>query len=206
GRLPGSGGGARRAHGLRERPFRRAGAVLGGVALRDAGRQPPPGARPGRAGRRRARRVGRRAAPAHRALRPPLRRLLPLLGGLPPGADGRRRPPGVAPAPPLPSSPAALGHGAQVHGGIRDARRAAARRDAGERRGAPAREPGGARMRVLVTGGAGYIGSVTVAQLCDAGHEVTVLDSLAQGPRAAVDARAAFVEGDLAELRALRRL
>jgi len=61
-------------------------------------------------------------------------------------------------------------------------------------------------MRVLVTGGAGYIGSVTVAQLCDAGHEVTVLDNLAQGHRAAVDARADFVEGDLAELRALRRL
>ena len=60
-------------------------------------------------------------------------------------------------------------------------------------------------MRVLVTGGAGYIGSEAVAQLCDAGHEVTVLDSLFQGHRAAVDARAVMVEGDLSDRPALGR-
>jgi UDP-glucose 4-epimerase len=58
-------------------------------------------------------------------------------------------------------------------------------------------------MRILVTGGAGYIGSEAVAQLCDAGYEVTVLDSLFQGHRAAVDARAELVVGDLADRAAL---
>ena len=38
-------------------------------------------------------------------------------------------------------------------------------------------------MRILVTGGAGYIGSVTTRLLLDAGHEVTVLDSLEKGHR-----------------------
>jgi UDP-glucose 4-epimerase len=60
-------------------------------------------------------------------------------------------------------------------------------------------------MRVLVTGGAGYIGSEAVAQLCEAGHEVAVFDSLFQGHRAAVDARAEFVEGDLADRAAVER-
>jgi UDP-glucose 4-epimerase len=60
-------------------------------------------------------------------------------------------------------------------------------------------------MRVLVTGGAGYIGSEAVAQLCDAGHEVVVLDDLSQGHRAAVDPRATFVDGDLADRAPLRR-
>jgi UDP-glucose 4-epimerase len=61
-------------------------------------------------------------------------------------------------------------------------------------------------MRVLVTGGAGYIGSEAVAQLCEAGHEVVVLDSLFQGHRAAVDPRAELVAGDLADRGALERL
>ena len=52
-------------------------------------------------------------------------------------------------------------------------------------------------MRVLVTGGAGYIGSVTVEQLIEAGHEVVVVDSLRKGHRAAVHPRATFVEADL---------
>ena len=54
-------------------------------------------------------------------------------------------------------------------------------------------------MRVLVTGGAGYIGSVCVEELLDAGHEVTVFDNLSEGHRSAVDPRAAFVQGDLAD-------
>jgi UDP-glucose 4-epimerase len=53
-------------------------------------------------------------------------------------------------------------------------------------------------MNVFVTGGAGYIGSVCVERLLDAGHTVTVYDNLADGHRAAVDKRATLVEGDLA--------
>lgn len=54
-------------------------------------------------------------------------------------------------------------------------------------------------MRILVTGGAGYIGSVVVAELVQAGHEVVVLDNLSQGHRAAVHPRAVFVQGDLGD-------
>jgi UDP-glucose 4-epimerase len=54
-------------------------------------------------------------------------------------------------------------------------------------------------MRILVTGGAGYIGSVTTRMLLDAGHEVTVLDSLERGHREAVDARATLVVGDVGD-------
>jgi UDP-glucose 4-epimerase len=52
-------------------------------------------------------------------------------------------------------------------------------------------------MRVLVTGGAGYIGSVVAAQLVAAGHEVTVLDDLSTGHADAVPAGAAFIKGTL---------
>jgi UDP-glucose 4-epimerase len=52
-------------------------------------------------------------------------------------------------------------------------------------------------MRVLVTGGAGYIGSVTAAQLVDAGHDVVVVDDLSTGHRDAVPGGARLVEGDL---------
>jgi len=54
-------------------------------------------------------------------------------------------------------------------------------------------------MKILVTGGAGYIGSVTTRMLLDAGHEVTVLDSLERGHREAVDKRAALVVGDVGD-------
>ncbi len=50
-------------------------------------------------------------------------------------------------------------------------------------------------MRVLVTGGAGYIGSTTAEALLDDGHEVVVLDNLSRGHRELVPARARFVEG-----------
>jgi UDP-glucose 4-epimerase len=52
-------------------------------------------------------------------------------------------------------------------------------------------------MRVLVTGGAGYIGSVVTAQLVAAGHDVTVLDDLSTGFADAVPAGATFVKGTL---------
>ncbi len=54
-------------------------------------------------------------------------------------------------------------------------------------------------MKVLVTGGAGYIGSVVAAQLVAAGHEVTVLDDLSTGFTDAVPAGATFVKGTLRE-------
>ena len=54
-------------------------------------------------------------------------------------------------------------------------------------------------MNILVTGGAGYIGSVTAEALINAGHAVTVYDSLVTGHRAAMPDGAAFVEADLAD-------
>ncbi|PAW83878.1 MAG: UDP-glucose 4-epimerase GalE [Pedosphaera sp. Tous-C6FEB] len=54
-------------------------------------------------------------------------------------------------------------------------------------------------MNVFVTGGAGYIGSVCVEELLNAGHVVTVFDNLSEGHRSAVDPRARFVLGDLAD-------
>jgi UDP-glucose 4-epimerase len=49
-------------------------------------------------------------------------------------------------------------------------------------------------VRLLVTGGAGYIGSIVAASLLEAGHDVVVLDDLSTGHRDAVPAGAAFVE------------
>jgi len=54
-------------------------------------------------------------------------------------------------------------------------------------------------MKVLVTGGAGYIGSVTTELLLDSGHNVVVFDNLERGHREAVDKRAGFIKGDLRE-------
>ncbi len=52
-------------------------------------------------------------------------------------------------------------------------------------------------MRILVTGGAGYIGSHTALELIRAGHDVVVADNLATGYREAVPGQAAFYQGDL---------
>jgi UDP-glucose 4-epimerase len=54
-------------------------------------------------------------------------------------------------------------------------------------------------MRVLVTGGAGYVGSVSTERLLAAGHSVTVLDTLVRGHRAAVPDEARLVEGSVGE-------
>src|SRR5215212_4340137 len=54
-------------------------------------------------------------------------------------------------------------------------------------------------VKLLVTGGAGYVGSVTSRLLLDAGHEVVVLDNLSTGFREAVAPDATFVEADIAD-------
>jgi UDP-glucose 4-epimerase len=55
-------------------------------------------------------------------------------------------------------------------------------------------------VRLLVTGGAGYIGGVVTLHLLRAGHQVTVLDDLSTGHADAVPDGATFVSGDLAEI------
>lgn len=55
-------------------------------------------------------------------------------------------------------------------------------------------------MRLLVTGGAGYVGSVCAARLIEAGHDVTVVDDLSTGHADAVPEGARFVDGDIAEV------
>ncbi len=61
-------------------------------------------------------------------------------------------------------------------------------------------------MHILVTGGAGYIGSVTAAYFLQAGHRVTIYDNLSYGHRAAVPAEAAFIRGDIGDRSALEVL
>ncbi len=61
------------------------------------------------------------------------------------------------------------------------------------------------RMNVFVTGGAGYIGSVCVEELINAGHQVTVFDNLTEGHRSAVDKRARFQQGDLSDQELISR-
>lgn len=58
-------------------------------------------------------------------------------------------------------------------------------------------------MNILVTGGAGYIGSATAEALVRAGHAVTVYDSLVTGHQKAVPAEATFVQADLSDSHAL---
>ncbi|MFF3400846.1 UDP-glucose 4-epimerase GalE [Streptomyces sp. NPDC002659] len=59
----------------------------------------------------------------------------------------------------------------------------------------PGATPGPSKC--LVTGGAGYVGSVVAQHLLEAGHEVTVLDNLSTGFREGVPAGADFIEGDI---------
>ncbi len=59
-------------------------------------------------------------------------------------------------------------------------------------------------MRVFVTGGAGYIGSVVTEELIAAGHEVVVYDNLSKGHRAAIHPDAQFIHADLMDSDALR--
>ena len=61
-------------------------------------------------------------------------------------------------------------------------------------------------MKILVTGGAGYIGSVVAEELIKAGHEVVVYDNLSYGHRAAVQSPAEFVAADLLDGETLCRV
>ena len=61
-------------------------------------------------------------------------------------------------------------------------------------------------MKILVTGGAGYIGSITSKTLLDRGFEVTIFDNLERGHREAVDSRAKFFQGDLGNIDDLEKL
>lgn len=59
-------------------------------------------------------------------------------------------------------------------------------------------------MKILVVGGAGYIGSVCAELLLDEGHTVSIFDNLSEGHRRAIDSRAEFIEGDLAGIDAIQ--
>jgi len=61
-------------------------------------------------------------------------------------------------------------------------------------------------MKVLITGGAGYIGSFMVKSLLDEGHEVTVIDNLERGHREAVDARAKFFKTDIRSIDEMEKI
>ncbi|MEO6349703.1 MAG: UDP-glucose 4-epimerase GalE [Candidatus Limnocylindrales bacterium] len=58
-------------------------------------------------------------------------------------------------------------------------------------------------MRVLVTGGAGYVGSVTVERLIDTGHEVAILDSMFRGHKGAIADGATLVTADIGDATAV---
>ena len=58
-------------------------------------------------------------------------------------------------------------------------------------------------MKIFLTGGAGYIGSAAAAALLEAGHQVTVFDSLVTGHRSAVPDGANFIEADLGDHKAV---
>jgi UDP-glucose 4-epimerase len=58
-------------------------------------------------------------------------------------------------------------------------------------------------MKILIVGGAGYIGSICAELLLDQGHEITVFDNLSEGHRGALDPRARLIEGDLQDRQAI---
>jgi UDP-glucose 4-epimerase len=60
-------------------------------------------------------------------------------------------------------------------------------------------------MKILVVGGAGYIGSVCTELLLEEGHSVTIFDNLSEGHRRALDPRAEFVEGDLVDRQSIEQ-
>ena len=61
-------------------------------------------------------------------------------------------------------------------------------------------------MKILVTGGAGYIGSHVVLELCDEGYDVVVLDDLSLGNELSVDKRAEFIKGSTLDKEILKKV
>ncbi|MBW4026987.1 MAG: UDP-glucose 4-epimerase GalE [Acidobacteria bacterium] len=61
-------------------------------------------------------------------------------------------------------------------------------------------------MRIVVTGGAGYVGGTVAQLLMDHGHEVTIVDNLCHGHRSMLPAKAEFVEADIADRAVLEDL
>jgi UDP-glucose 4-epimerase len=61
-------------------------------------------------------------------------------------------------------------------------------------------------LRILVTGGAGYVGGTVAELLLQKGHEVTIYDNLCHGHRSMVPAKAEFIEGDLADRSRLEQI
>ncbi|WND03184.1 UDP-glucose 4-epimerase GalE [Temperatibacter marinus] len=61
-------------------------------------------------------------------------------------------------------------------------------------------------MAILVTGGAGYIGSHTLIEVCDAGEDVIVVDNLSTGFKEAIDSRAKFLQGDIGDQAFMQRV
>ncbi len=60
-------------------------------------------------------------------------------------------------------------------------------------------------MKLCVTGGAGYIGSIVAERLIEMGHEITVIDNLSTGHRDAIPEGCRFVEGDIRDAEALKK-
>ncbi len=61
-------------------------------------------------------------------------------------------------------------------------------------------------MRILVTGGAGYVGGTVAQLMLDHGHQVVIYDNLCHAHRSMIPAEAEFVEGDLADRAAMEKL
>ena len=61
-------------------------------------------------------------------------------------------------------------------------------------------------MRALITGGAGFIGSTLVKQLCDGGHQVVVIDDFSSSGRMKIDPRAKLVKGDISNRKLVEKL
>ena len=61
-------------------------------------------------------------------------------------------------------------------------------------------------MRILVTGGAGYVGGTVAQLMLDQGHQVVIYDNLCHAHRSMIPAEAEFVEGDLADRAAMEKL
>ena len=61
-------------------------------------------------------------------------------------------------------------------------------------------------MKVLITGGAGYIGSHMALALLDQGNEVVILDNLTSGSKKIVPSKATFIEGDISDLDLVQKI